>query len=84
VWWREFPDHHAYRDADRAELARAADAATPDLFICTHKDLVKLPAEQFGGRPLWALSIEMQILAGAEALEVALDRVAQQARECPS
>ena len=37
--------------------------------MATHKDLVKLPVEQLGGRPLWALAIEMQLLAGGAALE---------------
>jgi hypothetical protein len=44
--------------------------------ITTHKDLVKLPIEQLGGSRLWALTIEMQLVAGGEALEQLLRRVA--------
>jgi tetraacyldisaccharide 4'-kinase len=75
VWWHEFPDHHAYHDADRVELGRAVTASGAELAVCTQKDLVKLPIEQLGGRPLWALAIELQILSGGDGLEGVLQRV---------
>jgi tetraacyldisaccharide 4'-kinase len=73
--WREFPDHHAYSTSDRAELAAAIGETNAEIAVTTHKDLVKMPVEQLGGRPLWALVIEMQLLAGGSALECALQDV---------
>ena len=75
VFWREYPDHHQYSAADRTDLANAAAASGAELIVTTHKDLVKLPAERLGGMPLWALVIEMQLLAGGAVLEQALQGV---------
>ncbi len=75
VWWREFPDHHAYDESDRLELAAAIGASDAEIVVTTRKDLVKLPAVELGGLPLWALGIEMQFLAGRAGLEQALARV---------
>ena len=36
---------------------------------------MKLPIEQLGGRPLWALTVEMKILVGEAAIEAALAKV---------
>jgi tetraacyldisaccharide 4'-kinase len=76
AYWREFPDHHAYSANDRAELATALGATDAEIAVTTHKDLVKLPFERLGNRPLWALVIEMQLLAGSQALEQALRALA--------
>jgi tetraacyldisaccharide 4'-kinase len=76
VSWREFADHHRYTDADRAELTRAAAECDAEFLVCTHKDLVKLPNDELGGLPLWALTVEMQILVGAEHLDAALAKIA--------
>jgi tetraacyldisaccharide 4'-kinase len=71
VLWREFPDHHAYREADLAKLSEAAAAEGAEVLVSTHKDLVKLP-QQLGRWPLWALQVEMSVLAGRDAMEHAL------------
>ena len=74
-----FPiDSHAYGDADQVELTNAAAATNAEFLVCTHKDLVKLPVEKLGDRPLWALTVEMQILAGADVLEAALEPIVKQ------
>jgi tetraacyldisaccharide 4'-kinase len=75
VFWRDYPDHHAYSASDQAELDSAIAMSDAELTLTTHKDLVKLPIEQLGGRSLWALVIEMQFLAGRAALEQALQNV---------
>jgi tetraacyldisaccharide 4'-kinase len=75
VCWREFPDHHAFSAADQNEIAAGASASDAEFVVATRKDLVKLPIEQIGDRPLWALSIEMQLLAGQRELESALANV---------
>jgi hypothetical protein len=53
-------------------LAAAIAAAGAELAIATHKDLVKLPVARLGDAPLWALAIEMKLLAGDAEFERAL------------
>ena len=67
--WREYADHHAYTPRDRDELTRWALAQAVDLIVCTHKDLVKLPMDEFGGKPLRALVVGMEFLSGQDAVE---------------
>jgi tetraacyldisaccharide 4'-kinase len=69
VGWQEFPDHHGYSTADQSELVAIAQSCKADMFVCTQKDLVKLPQQQFGGLPVWAVAIEMKFLRGQEELE---------------
>jgi tetraacyldisaccharide 4'-kinase len=79
VWWREFADHHDYGGRDRVELDQAIADTDAEHVVCTGKDIVKLPDEQLGGRPLWALTIELQILSGRLQLEDALRPIAARA-----
>ena len=67
--FRAFSDHHAFDAGDVASLADWAEACVADALVCTHKDLVKLNVDRIGDRPLWALEIGMEVLAGREALE---------------
>jgi tetraacyldisaccharide 4'-kinase len=75
VAWQEFPDHHAYMSADQSKLVALAQNSKADIFVCTQKDLVKLPQHELGGTPLWAVSIETKFLAGKELLEQQLEKV---------
>jgi tetraacyldisaccharide 4'-kinase len=75
VAWREFPDHHVFTNADQAELASMAKDGKADAFICTQKDLVKLPQAELGDVPIWAVAIEMKFLRGQESFERAVDDV---------
>jgi tetraacyldisaccharide 4'-kinase len=43
--------------------------------ICTRKDLVKIPHRKLGGKPLWALDIELAVFAGEAELADMLDRL---------
>jgi tetraacyldisaccharide 4'-kinase len=72
--WREFPDHHAFSSTNLDELARAAEDAAADIVICTHKDLVKVEREQLGNRPLWAVTVELQFIAGQQEMHGVLER----------
>jgi tetraacyldisaccharide 4'-kinase len=65
--FRAFPDHRAY---DRGDLARIARDAAGLPVVTTEKDLVRLPA----GFPLavGALKIDVEFLAGWEALSLAM------------
>ena len=55
VGFREFPDHHRYTPADVDRLADWADGLGVSAVLCTGKDLVKLPVDRLGDRPLWAV-----------------------------
>lgn len=69
IGFREFPDHHAYSRQDVESLAAWANSLDIEMVVCTSKDLVKLQTDRLGRRPLWALVIELEILAGRNELE---------------
>ncbi len=62
-----FSDHHRYRPADWARIARAASAE--DLLVTTEKDLVKLRSFAAGEGRLLALRVEADVAGGSELLE---------------
>lgn len=78
--FRIFPDHHPYSRADLDSLAAWADALAVDAVVCTAKDLVKLRVERLGRAPLYALLIELEIVAGLPPLEERLAEIAAAAR----
>lgn len=47
--------------------------------ICTHKDLVKLKTDRVEGHPVWALLIEIEMLAGGNEFDQAIREVAETA-----
>ena len=67
VAWREFPDHHRYDRADVESLTSWALAA--DCVLCTRKDLVKLQVANLAEKPLWAVEVAIEFLAGQSELE---------------
>ena len=67
--FREFPDHHRYDRADVESLSAWAEGLDVEAIVCTHKDLVKLGVDRLGRKPLWALSIGIEFLAGQTELE---------------
>ena len=67
--FREFPDHHLYDRQDVESLVEWAAKLDVAAVACTHKDLVKLELERLGDRPLWALVIGIEVLAGQHELE---------------
>ncbi len=72
--FRAFPDHYAYRQADWLELAAWAERLGASAVLCTRKDLVKLPPDGIGGRPLWAVGVEIVFQEGQEAFEARLSQ----------
>ena len=77
VAFESFPDHHAFPPADLVRLAKWVQSLGPlAAVLCTGKDLVKIPANEIGGVPLWALEIAMEVTSGLELLEAELSRVA--------
>ena len=69
VEFREFPDHHAYGPGDLDALAAAARQSGAEALVCTQKDLVKIGVDRLGDRPLWAIRVGIEFLAGRESLE---------------
>jgi tetraacyldisaccharide 4'-kinase len=69
VGFRPFADHHRYTQADIDSLSAWADSLEASTVLCTCKDLVKLPTDQLGNRPLHAIDIELEFLTGQSALE---------------
>ncbi len=67
--FREFPDHHCYNRRNLKSLADWAARLDVAAVLCTHKDLVKLDVDQLGDRPLRAVSVGLEILAGQEKFE---------------
>ena len=78
VAMREFPDHHHYTCEDLNALDAWATATDASAVVCTRKDLVKIRQDRLGEKPLWAVGIQMDILAGKAALDERLKRVAVQ------
>jgi tetraacyldisaccharide 4'-kinase len=75
VAWQEFPDHHAYTADDRLQLGATARKLHAGALVCTQKDLVKLPCNELGGVPVWAVAIEIRFLNGQNAVERALENL---------
>jgi tetraacyldisaccharide 4'-kinase len=73
VAFREFPDHHRYAKADIDALSDWAGKLDIAAVVCTQKDLVKLGVDRLGRVPLWALTVELDFLAGQAELEGSLD-----------
>jgi tetraacyldisaccharide 4'-kinase len=73
---RIFPDHYAYDRTTMTSLCQWA-AAHPETgsIVCTHKDLVKIGVDRLDTRPLFALTVQLEIESGREALEARLQRL---------
>jgi tetraacyldisaccharide 4'-kinase len=67
--FHEFPDHHAYMQSDLNFLAETARESGAEAVVCTQKDLVKIGVDHLGNRPLWAIRVGIDFLAGREAFE---------------
>jgi tetraacyldisaccharide 4'-kinase len=75
--FREFPDHHPYSHRDLESLAAWASQAPVAAVLCTHKDLVKIGIDRLGDKPLWAVRIGLEFMAGQAELESALEAAAR-------
>lgn len=73
VAWREFADHCPYNTGQVASLDGWARDSAAELVVCTHKDLVKIPRDELGGKPLSALVVGLEFTSGEQAL---LERLA--------
>jgi tetraacyldisaccharide 4'-kinase len=74
---RIYPDHHDYSATDVDSLRSWASDVGANLVLTTQKDLVKLRAGRLGPAPLRALRIGLEIVAGEDVMEDALNRLLQ-------
>ena len=80
----ELPDHCPYNERQRRQLADWLSKLDVERVVCTRKDLVKLPYDELAGKRLWALDIELDIVAGRSELERLLARFVQSDHHCQS
>jgi len=76
VEFHEFPDHHAFGPSELSFLTAAARQAGAEALVCTQKDLVKIGVDRLADHPLWAIRVGIEFLAGRDAFETELWRVA--------
>jgi tetraacyldisaccharide 4'-kinase len=72
VEWLELPDHCAYDARTIRQLEEWSARSTATHIVCTRKDIVKIPRQELGGKPLWALEIGLEIVRGQQELEAML------------
>lgn len=73
IGWREFSDHHHYKNSSVTDLERwIARFPSATHVLCTHKDLVKFSNETLAGLPLRAVAIDCHFLHGQAILETRL------------
>lgn len=63
-----FPDHHHYNAGDLTKIAAAARASNSAVAVTTEKDLVKIPAPEIEGIPVWAIRIAAQVMSNESVL----------------
>jgi tetraacyldisaccharide 4'-kinase len=68
-----FADHHAYAATDLQRLADRAAAERAEWAVTTLKDLVKVRHDRIGNTPLAAVQIALEMRAGGDSVEQAID-----------
>jgi len=74
-----FDDHHWYSRADLARLSDRAVALGAEGLVTTEKDWVRLRTLPLPARPLYVLSIRLDLVAGMAAWQAAFERVCRKA-----
>jgi tetraacyldisaccharide 4'-kinase len=82
--FRAFSDHHRYTPAELDQMSDWAKGLGASMLVCTGKDLVKLSVDHVGGRPLWAVGIEIEFLTGRQSLESRLQPLFPAVAQPPS
>jgi tetraacyldisaccharide 4'-kinase len=74
---RIFPDHHRYSTADLESINEAARKSGASMVVTTEKDMVKLTYLDLAKveAPFYALSISLELVEGAEALDAMVSRL---------
>ncbi len=69
IKFRVFPDHHAYTQAELAEICAQAMEAGAGAVVTTEKDAVKLGRLERPGIDVFSVGVELELTGGAEALD---------------
>jgi tetraacyldisaccharide 4'-kinase len=64
-----FPDHHHFSSQDLELVAAKAKESGATKIVCTHKDLVKVCANQIGQLSVYALQIDIEFVDGQQMVE---------------
>ncbi len=81
---KPFDDHHDYQREDINLLEHwTTQHDDVDAVVCTHKDLVKIGLDRFLDKPLWAVTIEANIVDGLPQLQERLSQIVQQIPDDP-
>lgn len=72
---KPFADHYRYTPSDLTRLGRWARRHAASALVCTAKDLSKIPQDDTQGIAIWALQVELQVMAGREDLEARLQQI---------
>jgi tetraacyldisaccharide 4'-kinase len=71
-----FADHYHYPRNDLEQIKHSAKSSEASMIVCTHKDLVKIGANQLGGIPVYAVIVDVEFLSGEKELETHLKKLA--------
>lgn len=68
------PDHDRFEAVTVERIRGRIEglAERVDVVLCTHKDLVKLQTDRLGGKPMAAVTVEMDFPVGREQLDAAV------------
>jgi tetraacyldisaccharide 4'-kinase len=75
--FRVFDDHHWYSRGDLARLEASAAALDLDCLVTTEKDWVRLRALPLPARPLYVVSVKLELLTGASEWRSAFERACE-------
>jgi tetraacyldisaccharide 4'-kinase len=63
-----YPDHHPYGAVERADIGRSARQKGAQAIVTTEKDAVRFGTSLPAGLPVYALRIDLVVVAGGEAI----------------
>lgn len=83
---RAFPDHHPFpMESIQAIRQTMKDCATrPTMMVCTGKDIAKIGVTELDSVPVFALDIELSVIAGWEAFEDRLKSILAKVHQAAS
>jgi tetraacyldisaccharide 4'-kinase len=70
----EYTDHHAYSRRDLIRMEKRAKTLGAEWLLTTEKDMVRIPRMKLS-LPVYALTVKMVLVSGAEHLESKLERL---------
>lgn len=81
VYFKPFPDHHHYFDAELTEVVTQTRNAGGELLLTTLKDLVKIEKDTWKKLPLWSVTTGIHFEANRDLLDEQLEELAEKILE---